>query len=498
MTARRIFISASNQRRLEKASEYFGSLPEDGEVLVLAATRGAADDFVRACCRTRPGLYGVHRFTVTQLASTLATELMAERGLAPAGDLSAMALAARSIQASREDKQLPYFEPVADTAGLARALASTLNELRLAGIAAESLVGAGAPGQDLAHLLARYEQELEARSLADLATLFRLAVEVAASSAHRLVGLPTLLLDVPIDSRLKEDLVGAVVRKSPTVFATAIAHDTRTIKALEDLVGVNDGGVSQDLPLFAALQGERIDDLRDCSQPGPEESSLDRVRRCVFSTEAQSQKTLDESIDFFSAAGEGLECVEIARRIQSLAGQGAAFDRIAILLRDPDAYLPLVEDALRRAGIPGYFTRGTIRPDPAGRAFLALLDCALERLSASKFAEYLSLGQVPAPDQSGAPPQPRGLWASPEDEIVAPRTYALAKYPASTAWVPVPGEGRCASMTHSPNFCWSSSTPLYPLMTPSRSGRSATIPLANRREGTVPVPPCTIASAHAR
>ena len=420
MTARQIFISASNQRRLEKAFEYFASLPEDSEVLVLAATRGATDDFVRACCRARPGLYGVHRFTVTQLASTLATELMAERGLAPAGDLSAVALAARSIQACREAGQLPYFEPVADTAGLARALASTLNELRLAGVAAQSLVAAGAPGQDLAHLLARYEQELEARSLADLATLFRLAVEVASSSAHRLVGLPTLLLDVPIDSRSKEDLLGAVVRKSPTVFATAIAHDTRTIKALEDLISVNGGGLGRDLPLFAAYQAERIEDLQDCSQPRAGESSLDRVRRCVFSTDAQSQKTLDESVEFFSAAGEGLECVEIARRIQALAGQGAAFDRMAILLRDPDAYLPLVEDALRRAGIPVYCTRGTIRPDPAGRAFLALLDCALERLSASKFAEYLSLGQVPAADQSGAPPQPRGLWTSPEDEVVAP------------------------------------------------------------------------------
>jgi len=441
VTARQIFISASNQRRLEKASEYFGSLPEDSEVLVLAATRGAADDFVRACCRSRPGLYGVHRFTVTQLASTLATELMAERGLAPAGDLSAVALAARSIQACLEDKQLPYFEPVADTAGLARALASTLNELRLAGIAAESVVAAGPPGQDLAHLLGRYEQELEARSLADLATLFRLAVEVASSSAHRLVGLPTLLLDVPIDSRLKDDLVGAVIRKSPTVFATAIAHDTRTIKALEELVGVNDGGLGRDLPLFAAYHGERIEDPQDCSQPQPEESSLDRVRRCVFSTEAQSQKTLDESVDFFSAAGEGLECIEIARRIRNLAGQGAAFDSVAILLRDPDAYLPLVEDALRRAGIPGYFTRGTIRPDPAGRAFLALLDCALERLSASKFAEYLSLGQVPAPDQSGAPPQPRGLWASPEDEIVAPLVPAVEALASSEASLASPANG---------------------------------------------------------
>jgi CRISPR/Cas system-associated exonuclease Cas4 (RecB family) len=48
-----------------------------------------------------------------------------------------------------------------------------------------------------------------------------------------------------------------------------------------------------------------------------------------------------------------------------------------------------------------FFERGTRRPHPAGRAFLALIACALDNLSASRFAEYLSLGQVP--DRSAAP-----------------------------------------------------------------------------------------------
>src|SRR5262249_3902349 len=52
---------------------------------------------------------------------------------------------------------------------------------------------------------------------------------------------------------------------------------------------------------------------------------------------------------------------------------------------------------------PAYFDRGTRRPDPAGRAFLALLACAAEGLSAKRFDEYLSLGQVPqfSSQQSG-------------------------------------------------------------------------------------------------
>src|SRR5215470_645417 len=71
-------------------------------------------------------------------------------------------------------------------------------------------------------------------------------------------------------------------------------------------------------------------------------------------------------------------------------------------------------------------------------------------------------------------------------------------YPASTPCVGVPAAGRCASMTHSPSCRCSSSTPPYPLIVPSCEGRSATIPVANRREGAECTPPRVIASAHAR
>src|SRR5690348_10723102 len=98
-------------------------------------------------------------------------------------------------------------------------------------------------------------------------------------------------------------------------------------------------------------------------------------------------------VQFFSAPGEGRECVEIARRIHEAARAGTRFDQIAIALRSPQTYAPLLEAALERAGIAAYFARGTRRPDASGRALLALLLCAEEGLSAQRFAEYLSLGQ---------------------------------------------------------------------------------------------------------
>src|SRR5262249_1455603 len=67
------------------------------------------------------------------------------------------------------------------------------------------------------------------------------------------------------------------------------------------------------------------------------------------------------------------------------------------------------------AELPAYYSRGTGRPDPAGRAFLALLACAEEGLPATRFAEYLSLGQVPRLDESDVLPS-QIPWVGPADD----------------------------------------------------------------------------------
>src|SRR5262249_62406975 len=103
-----------------------------------------------------------------------------------------------------------------------------------------------------------------------------------------------------------------------------------------------------------------------------------------------------DDVTLLSAPGESRECVEIARIAQREAERGTPFDRMAILLRAPGSYRVHVEEALRRAKIPAYFAKGSVEPDPAGRAFLALLGCAQEQASARRFAEDLSLGQRPA------------------------------------------------------------------------------------------------------
>src|SRR5207249_68165 len=65
--------------------------------------------------------------------------------------------------------------------------------------------------------------------------------------------------------------------------------------------------------------------------------------------------------------------------------------------------------------------------DPSGRAFLALLACAAEGLSARRFGEYLSLGQVPSLDPDGAPPTTEAGWQPPDDEGLRPVAEPVAE-----------------------------------------------------------------------
>ncbi|MEI9813182.1 MAG: hypothetical protein WDO18_11235 [Acidobacteriota bacterium] len=300
---------------------------------------------------------------------------MADLGLAPLTNLGSEAIATHVVFQAREANTLEYFKPVAGLPGFARALTRTVRDLRLAGTTPEKLAAGAPPAQDLARLLEAYEAELEARALADQALIFELAREAVQAGDHRWAKLPVAILDVPADTHAHRSLIETVLAQAPRA--------------------------------LSAVSGD------DETEP---QSSLDHLRRYLFHRAPPASAHDDGRFEIFSAPGEGLEANEIARRILKLTGEGTRFDDIAILLRNPERYQPMIEDALRRAQIPVYFARGAVRPDPTGRAFLALLGCAVENLSASRFAEYLSLGQLP---QTPRPPE----WVEPcNDEQSFPET----------------------------------------------------------------------------
>ena len=335
----------------DRASQFVSEFATRGHVLVLAPERAAADEVARLACTG--ALLGVQRLGFRELAPDLAAAEMKKLGLVPVGRIVREALSAR-VAAQTE---LTYLKPVAAFPGFPRALTDTLEELRLNRIKPEELRECGQSGPDLAKLLAAYEAELAERRFADH------ALRVSLALAHvNLKETAMVALDVTPRSLLERELLDSAMRSAR-----------------------------------AALN------LRLSPGEDPPSTSLESLQQFLFSASTVPARPEDGTVEIFSTSGEALECVEIARRI----GQAAVpYDEMAILLRSPERHQPLVIEALRRAGIPAHCTHGTTRPDAVGRSFLALLYCAEEDLSASRFAEYLSLGQMREDEEPHTP----ALW----------------------------------------------------------------------------------------
>ena len=371
MSTLHVVVSSSAEERLSRAREFVRAVAPGTRVLIIGASRGAADDLARDVAALVPATFGIQRLSLTQLAARGAMLTLASRGVAPSSWLGAEAVAARAVFDARHAASLVYFDPVASTPGFPRALARTVQELRQARVEAAAVGGLPLAGRDLQDLLARVESCFAQAAAADRAEMVGVAARALRAAPPADV---VVLLDLPLDSAIDRELVDAVVAGAQSTLATvprgepsqhALQHLKAHVRVVEDIAGSG----SDDLAL---------------------------LRRYLFNTEEEPPaRSLDGSLTFFSAPGEGRECIEIARRILKEARGGVRFDEMAILVRSPQSYSGLLEHALARADVPGWFDRGVRRPHPAGRAFLALLACASEQLSAARFAEYLSLAQVP-------------------------------------------------------------------------------------------------------
>jgi ATP-dependent helicase/nuclease subunit B len=377
----RIVTSTSAATRLEAARRFILESSPAAEIVIVSASRGAADELAREIGRIRGATFGLYRFSLTQLAARLAAPLLARDRLSPTTALGAQAVAARALFDAGADKSLTYFAPVSGMPGFPRALARTLEELALATVRPPAVRPLPEIGADLAQLYERVEEQFHSTSAVDRATFLRTAAAAASDPAGPYARARLLLLDVPVTNATERALVEALAARAQEALATIPGGDSRTRAALQP-----------------SASPESIVDL-----DGDEDrTGLDRIRRYLFSELAPPPSAPAEEVELFSAPGEGRESVEIARRVLREAKRGVPFDRMAIALRAPQHYGGLLEHALERAGVPAYFERGTRRPHPAGRAFLSLVACALDNLSARRFAEYLSLGQVPDPEAAAS------------------------------------------------------------------------------------------------
>lgn len=351
-------------------------------VRIIAPTHDQAHDVVRQALADVPASLGVERAGWVGFSVRLATPALIALGLTPVSALGFEAIVARAVARARDERVLDVLADAAGHPGFVTALARTLADVRLAALPAAALDDGSSKGRDLAWLLRAVEQTMADLRHADRAEVLTLATAAVVEGDTSELGLPLALVDPPLGSRRDVALALALLARSRDALVTAPDGDPWMRRLIASL----------------GSRREPLDVDVETSTP----MALARVQRGLF--EASGAAALgdgDASVECLSAPGEGRECVEIARVVLSHAERGTPFDRMAIVMRAPELYASHLETALRRAEVPAVFGRGTRRPDPAGRALLALLACAVEHFSARRFAEYLSLGQVPA---VGAPP----------------------------------------------------------------------------------------------
>jgi CRISPR/Cas system-associated exonuclease Cas4 (RecB family) len=399
----RVFQSSSAPERIAAATEFIGSFPAATELILVGPSHEAVDDLVRGFAHKVGATFGLHRFSLTQLASRLAVGKLAGAGIAPTSAVAAEALAARAAFEANSCHELRYFGPIARFPGFARAAAATIGDLRSAGIPVQKLKTLDESGSDNAALLDSFEEQMDDAVLADRTVLFKCALE-AVRDGVEFAKHPILFLDVPIYSAIERSFLIALASSAKKALFTCPAGDLRTLQNLKAVPGL----------------------LEESPTPkASESSSLTRLGSYLFAESEPPKSTPDNTVVFFSAPGEERESVEIARRILAEAESGVPFDHMAVVLRSPESYSSLMEAALRRAGIPAYFARGNRRPDPSGRALLALLACVAEDLSARRFAEYFSFAQVPELAQDGSLLKHDTAFVPPEDDALSSAASAF-------------------------------------------------------------------------
>lgn len=381
-------VSPTAAVRLEAAQRWLAAQPPGAGLTVVGETLDGPHQLLLRGVGMAGAAMGWRRTTLGLLARDLALSGLALGGRAVGEATARDAIVARALM-GLDPRELGRLAAVSDTPGFLRAMGRALDVLRMAEITPAEIAAVDA---DLAAFAGAVDAEWRAAGLADRAGVFETALSVLADprARHPTLDERFLILDARIWTALEGRFVAALIARGSEFFATVPEGDGRTLRELEG-AGAR---LLDPVPGADASGGKTADGV-----PGIH-PAIGRLHAHLFGP-APPVSRADEAVTVFSAPGEGREAVEIARRLTALAEGGTPFDRCAILLRQPEDYRPYLQEALSRAGIRPWFARGVRRPNPAGRAFLALLRCRADDFSALRFSEYVSIGEVPDDERVG-------------------------------------------------------------------------------------------------
>lgn len=358
----RVVVHASGALRREAAKAV---LREGGPLWLVSARLEAGRALVAELAAETGVVLGVECMTLDRLAARLARPALARAGLGIATTLAVDTAAAAALVALAPS--LPRMGPLRASPGMPRAIGRTLEELWAADLAAGAVQRLD---PELAAVASYVERTLEAERLVPAARVLEAAIAavVAGAADARRV----LFLDVPLRSRLAGELAQALARTAGATF-TVPSADGATLARLEGL----------EIAALAPAQGPAA------------------IAEQLFGEERRAAPS--GVLETIVARSEAAEAAQVAREVVALARGKVPLHRIALVLRRPELARAALEASFRAAGIPLAQRRAARRPDPGGRALLALLACAVEGLSARAFSAYLAFGAMP-PLDDGRPP----------------------------------------------------------------------------------------------
>jgi ATP-dependent helicase/nuclease subunit B len=218
--------NAPPSRLLEALIEADRRFPGERK-LVVCRDHGEGRELLRALALRAGGWMGWEAATLRDLAGEMALASLADRGLRPIDDIEQAALVDAALDEIVETLgAASVFRELADGVGFRRAVASAVEALRLAGVAAERLGSRDAGGTRLVELgliLQAYERGLEHRRAADSAVVLTRALQafddefpLLAGRVFLAPGLGLRALTGKLVSKLRS--AGAMVLRADPVF----------------------------------------------------------------------------------------------------------------------------------------------------------------------------------------------------------------------------------------------------------------------------------------
>jgi hypothetical protein len=219
-----LYVCANAEQRCYAARDFLRALDPQLPVAIMVPNPSAGLKLIASVLAPNSARFAWQRRTLHAWVEELALPKLAAQGVSPVRGLGLEGLCARVVHELHLADRLGRFEALHDRPGFVRALASTLLELRMAGVPAEQLAK-----HDLAlsHCLHEYEQQLMAADLADPTRVFELAQE-------RLLSLPELpallILDVAAEPGAPARFLRALCRRARQSLVTVAQGDRASLQ----------------------------------------------------------------------------------------------------------------------------------------------------------------------------------------------------------------------------------------------------------------------------